>query len=455
MSFDLVKPVDTPLALAKRLKQSLLEFVLDAEGDLAIALESYSAEHLARAKSQYQGTAQTDLIVDSFLSQGCIGDKTPIDLFLEHQTDLDQKDLDLLALWRQSFTGLFAVTQVFEDGFELKNWLTQKYYRVGVAGLQSPEQIARLKSEEIVLTRIAPVTEDKWILFSALILLGKLGRPKLAVAIGNFKKQHPEDLYADAPDLLQEAWRSVERSHQEWLEFFGSDEVTLSGYEANQQLKQFQESLGQRRLAAAGMDGTQSLSELASQSGVSKADIAEATQTLEMDGDAVEQLLQSKPEVPQKPAMVTPQISLPEALIKAEQVTLLTHAQWGQMYLSSYPQLKVLLQGESVPTEKDKQIVRRALESAEMNAYLWHRLADQYFEPLERLLQTVLDQPNFRLRQGLDALLQSFGKPLKPVLPETASVPAHLHHLFQEAVLEVHKTQAKSKPKINKGFQRQ
>jgi hypothetical protein len=55
----------------------------------------------------------------------------------------------------------------------------------------------------------------------------------------------------------------------------------------------------------------------------------------------------------------------------------------------------------------------------------------------------------------LEPLLQDFGKSLEPELPESASVPLHLHTLFQEALQEVQKSQSKRKPKAKtaKGFQ--
>lgn len=428
---------------AKHLKQSLVAFVLDTEGDLAIALEAFTAEHLDRLpKSQTQGNAQTDLAIDCFLTQGRVGDKTPLDLFLKYHTDLSQEDRTLLARWSQSFTGLFAVTQTLSEGFELKNWLTEKRYLVRAVGLQLPEQIARLQPNEIVITRLAPIAEAEWMFFSAFTLLGKLGKPKLAVAVGNFKKCYPENLYGDAPELLEEAWRSVEQSHQEWLDFFGSEEITLPGYKANQQLQLFQERVTQNRLAAAGIDSNHSLSDLLKQNGAFEEDSVEMTQVLE----TVEPPHKPFTETSAKSAMIQPQFSLPDALKKAEQVTLLTHPQWGQVYLSSYPQIKIMLERGTVPTEKDKKIVRQALDEPEMNAYLWHRLAQQYPIPLERLLQGALEQPAFDLGEGLNPLLQFYGKPLKPILPETASVPVHLHSLFQDAVMEVHKTQTK-KPK--------
>jgi hypothetical protein len=75
---------------------------------------------------------------------------------------------------------------------------------------------------------------------------------------------------------------------------------------------------------------------------------------------------------------------------------------------------------------------------------------------LERVLQTFLERPEFKLERDLDALLQEHNKPLEPELPEIASVPLHLHNLFQEAMAEVNKSKSKGKgkktEKIARGF---
>lgn len=91
-----------------------------------------------------------------------------------------------------------------------------------------------------------------------------------------------------------------------------------------------------------------------------------------------------------------------------------------------------------------------------MNAYVWHHLAHQHPKQLEQVLQISLKRPNFDLTQDLDNLLQEFDKPLYPELPEIASVPLHLHNLFQEAVQTVYKSQSKQKikQKTGTGFQR-
>ncbi|MCY7282303.1 MAG: hypothetical protein LH679_02450, partial [Cyanobacteria bacterium CAN_BIN43] len=227
------------------LKQDLIDFVLDAEGELATALESYSAVQLAQvAQSPAHNLMPYEMVTESFLASGKVGDKTPIDLFIEDTSQLTDTDRQLLKQWRRSFPGLFVVIEVLPDALELRNWLTAKHYLVQVP----PAQLARLTAGEILLTYLTPVTEQQWIC-SKIVGLGKLGKPKLAVAIGNFKQCYGKYLYSDAPELLTEAWRSVEQYHQDFVDFFKADEVTLPGYQWAKQLTAFQEVLTQRRLA--------------------------------------------------------------------------------------------------------------------------------------------------------------------------------------------------------------
>jgi hypothetical protein len=96
------------------------------------------------------------------------------------------------------------------------------------------------------------------------------------------------------------------------------------------------------------------------------------------------------------------------------------------------------------------------LEDKNINAYIWHRLAQKYPTQLEKVLQDFLQCPEFSLSNDLDTLLQEYGKPIEPELPEIASVPLHLHNLFQEALAEVNKSKPKGKGEKQpvKGFQR-
>lgn len=445
--------MDFSLERARELKRSLVDFVLDAEGALARSLEAYTAEQLTRAPSQ--DIYHRDFVIDSFAVEGQVDGKSPLNLFLENQPDLSADDRALVQAWHRSFIGLFSVQKLEPEGFEAMNWLTAQSYFMKLGDFPTADEQKRLKLGEILLARIAPLPDGTWMVFGPATLMGNLGKPKLAVAIGNFKENYRPHLYSDAPELLEAAWESVERYHQDFVDFFGGDEVTLPGYQLGKKLTEFQQQLSQKKLAEAGIDDSKSLAEMAEEAGVDEEELAEAAEALGSDAKTIQQAMKNKKALSQ---MVTPQVELPPELKKAEQVTVLAHPRWGQMFLPDHPKFIQLLEAEpGQDLNGSEKLVRRYLETGTINTFVWRRLAAQYPNPLETVLQTVLERPEFRLDRDLDSLMQEFHKPLEPDLPEIASVPLHLHELFQDAVAEVSKSKAKekgNKKKSVKGFQR-
>lgn len=442
--------MDAILERTRELKEALIDFVLEAEGDLARTLEIYAASH---AKNQQSDVNQRDLTVESFALEGKVGDETPLDFFLASQPDLSESDRTLTESWRRSFIGLFEIAQILPDGFELMNWLTAKRYTVKPNNPAQGEKLARLKVGEILLTRIAPVTDTDWTIFGAFTAMGKLGKPKLAVAIGNFKQNYKPYLYSDAPDLLELSWESVAEYHREFVDFFGGDRVTLSGYELNKKLSDFREAMLERRLAAFGTDKSKSLEEITAEVGIEREDIVKAAGEFGADAKEVDELLNRSGKSP----LPLPKFELPDTLKKAEAVTAFSHPRWGQIFLPTYTKFLEILEAQDWQTVPGAdKLVRHYLEDATINFFIWQQLAQQYPMQLEKILQAVLERPDFNLERDLEALMTEFDKPLEPELPEIASAPQHLHELFEEAVVEVNKSksQPKGKKKAGKGFQR-
>lgn len=433
------------------LKETLIDFVLDAEGELAVALETYSAE---QARRQTQNLIQREQMIDAFLTEGSVGDRSPIECFLAEHPDLTGAERDLLQRWQHSFIGLFAIIHNLPDDLRLMNWLTAKHYSVKPGSAKMATELERLQPGEILLGRITPLSDQTWMFSSPYLQLGKLGKPKLAVAIGNFKDNYRASLYSDAPELLEQAWQSVESYHQEFVEFFGNAEITLSGYELSKKLAEFQERLTERQLQKAGIDPDKSLAETVAEAGMDEAEMAEIAETLGVDAQAATNLLQSR----ESARMVTPKIELPPELKKAEQVTVLAHPRWGQVFLPQHSRLKTWLESTEVWDEKGTRLLLHYLKEPTITAFVWEQLVTAYPERLEQGLQIALDRPEFSLKQDLEALLKEYQKPLQPELPDIASVPQHLNDLFQAALAEVSKDKAKAKNKGKggnaKGFQR-
>ena len=435
------------LERALELKENLIDFVYDSSGAIAVALETYAAE---KGKKNSYGIKQQNLTVDLFLTEGKVEEQTPVELFLA-QSKLSPADSSLVKLWQQNFIGLFEIQAIEDDCYQLMNWLTAKTYRVyGHSGM-SEKETSRWQPGEIILSIIAPINDRDWYFFSDRIIKGRLSQPKLAVAVGEFRDNYPEFLYADAPDLLAQAWDSVVVYHQEFVDYFQSDRLSLPGYQLNRKIGELQQIMSQKKLAEAGIDDSKSFSELLQESGKTEAEFTEAATEMGADAEAVSNLVKNK----QKLSMVTPKVELPPEIKQAESVTVFSHPKWGQMFLPTYEKFTSLLaQKNPSEAENSSLLIRKYLEQPEANYYVWQQLKQEYPQGLAQLLGEYLDRADFNLETDLDSLLLKYDKPATPQLPSIASVPIHLNNLFEAAVAQVQKTKSKSKKKKKKGFLR-
>ena len=139
---------------AIQLKKILVDFVYDAEGELAVALETYAAEH---SKNNSYGIVQKNLTIDSFITAGQVEDKTPLAIFLAQATDLTRSDRNILERWHDNFIGLFEIQKIQDNYYQLMNWLTAETYKVYRYSAMSDKEIKRWQPGEIILTIIAPI----------------------------------------------------------------------------------------------------------------------------------------------------------------------------------------------------------------------------------------------------------------------------------------------------------
>ena len=340
LTSDLEELIQQQMAL----KSALSDFALDAEGDVATALESFSADCSSRwAKPSLSGLSRSELAVDMFVTQGEVSGTPVADLFAEEQA-ASAKEKGWLSEWRRSFNGLFEIrrTQLEDaqpDRYELLNWLTEKVYSVSANSNLIVEVASRLEVGEVVLARLLPVAEGEWTFSGPITVMGKLGKPKLAVAINNFRQWFPQQLYGDAPELQEAAWASVRQQYDDFVAFFGGDKVTLSGYELNKKMQTYQAAATEKSLAKAGIDSDRSLKDLVKESGASEAEIDEAMAAVGEESKAAKALLESN----QSLKMVMPKIKLPDEVRRAEAVTALVDPRWGEVFLTDYSRLESLL----------------------------------------------------------------------------------------------------------------
>lgn len=446
------------------LKTELSDFVLDAEGEIATALEAFSADCSSRwAQPSLSGLSRSELAVDMFATTGEVAG-TPVTALFVQAEDLCATQQGWLHSWQRSFNGLFEIKRVQSDSaqlgqYEMMNWLTEKSYSVQANSDLRAEVSSRLDVGEIVLARLLPISEDEWTFSGPMTVMGKLGTPKLAVAINNFRQWFPQQLYGDAPELQAAAWDSVKHQYDDFVSFFGSEKITLSGYELNKKIQAYQTASTEKSLAQAGIDSDKSPRELVREAGASDEEINEVAAAAGEESKAAKALLESDRSL----KMVTPKVKLPDELRRAEAVTALVDPRWGETFLTDYQRLETLLEKvilDESPTEENiasvDRLVLKYLKDDKVVLPVWQRLAADHRSALEGALRRVLEQPEFDIEQDLLGTIAKYGKSLTPQMPESASVPKHIDRLFKSALKSLgsgeKRKATKKKAKKKSGF---
>lgn len=154
---------------------------------------------------------------------------TVVDRFLKARKDLDDIDRGLLARWKRSAESLFEVRAKNMAGevgsitlLNLLDDLTyQVYYRE--VGAQAARNLA---PGDFVQVKLIPFGDDEWMISG---LVGGIPRSearrvaKLAVEVA---AEAPSRAFAN-PELLKRSWEAMRADRNEFIDFFGSDEVVF------------------------------------------------------------------------------------------------------------------------------------------------------------------------------------------------------------------------------------
>jgi hypothetical protein len=442
--------LDSLFERAGELHRGLIEFVKVADGAIGTARAEFESAQLKR--SPQLDSAQRQLVNYRFVVEGRLADRSILDAFCASRQDLSDGDRALVSSWQGGFMALLGIIAVYPNGLEVMNWITAKHYRIQFADLESLKAVERLKVGEVILAQIIPIRGIDWLISSPWITLGKLGYPKLAVAIGTFRHNYPHYLYPDAPELLAAAWDSVTAYHDRFVDFFGSDEFTLTGVEMERKMAEFQQHSIDLQLAAAGVDKDKSLAELAADAGGNLEETIELAATLGVPGGEASEFSHSA-----IGKMVAPSLEFPPHLKQVRQLTALSDPHWGQILSADYAEICGWLADfgtqiddrSPLPTQIDRW--QKFLAQPQSNAFIWRKLAAKYPHQFTAATRQLPDCDNFNLSTDLDNLLIKFNKYREPELPDIASVPLHLHRLFESALKQVSKDKAKVKKTTKSG----
>jgi hypothetical protein len=175
-------------------------------------------------------------IVDSFIMQHRLPDgRTVLDHFIDARTDLAEADREFLRGWRNVVEGLFEVQRQDGDALILHNAIDELTYRTH-SNLGSAA-FARMSPGSFLVGRLVPVG-DEWLFTGHQMVLPASARRGLARAAADFALANPRLIFRN-PEKLKLGWELQRDDRALFVEFFGSDVVTVAGAQFAERMREF------------------------------------------------------------------------------------------------------------------------------------------------------------------------------------------------------------------------
>jgi hypothetical protein len=239
-----------PRRLASRggeLKRQLVAFAESARFDRWREPELAKAADGGDGGAPGRGSDRWVSAMDDFIMTFRFADGTGvIDRFLAARgKDLRKPDRRMLEGWRDPVDGIYALRARNGDSLTLFNLLDELEYRV-----YSPESFARLSAADgdFILTRLVPLTAGAWLVSGAMSPFPRAHARVVAELAIEWLASRPQLAFRN-PEKARAGWELMRAERDEFVEFFGSDQVIIPAGEAESRINEYYRIRQERALA--------------------------------------------------------------------------------------------------------------------------------------------------------------------------------------------------------------
>ncbi|RLB95672.1 MAG: hypothetical protein DRH90_25310 [Deltaproteobacteria bacterium] len=166
---------------------------------------------------------------------------TIIDRYFETYQDKMRRDVqELINGWKQVIEGLFEIKDRIENGYFVKNLINERAYKVYPTNVSEP--LIELHKGDFFIGRIVPA-RGVHIFSGAFTPIPLDGndrvRNEMYQMAARMQTENPARALADNPEKLKKSREAVQRQYNDFINYFGKDEVFGTGKEIRQNYQDF------------------------------------------------------------------------------------------------------------------------------------------------------------------------------------------------------------------------
>ncbi|MDA8219114.1 MAG: hypothetical protein M0Z94_16030 [Dehalococcoidales bacterium] len=214
------------------LKRDLLEFAKgpDFHGAVKRAIEKRFGKVVVGDEGEVGN------FLDEFVLQHRLPDgRTVVVRFVDAHPELPDDERQMLLGWQDVVEGVFEVQRRDGDALVVENLIDDLTYRV--RSNMGSRVWAQTPPQSFLIARLVPV-EDEWLVSGYVHTLPASARSEVYKVAAEVSSKARRAVFRN-PLKLEQAWKAQREEHEQFIAFFGSDEVVLRGSEAAERLRAF------------------------------------------------------------------------------------------------------------------------------------------------------------------------------------------------------------------------
>lgn len=330
--------------------------------------------------------------------------KTPVDILIERQPDMDPAQRARLERWnRETFYGVFVIRRNDKKKGELLAMRigNDREYRLIAT---RPEALSRITPGTVFTSRVVP-WDDYWLLSGLQQTLREATDADVPQIRALLLRQMGNRIFDPSDPVLQRAWELQYEYHAVWMETFGTEELLFQQVEdVRAEMGRF----GRARLHRPWRDGLSPAENYEKEHGR-----------------------------PYPKEMETAAFPLPESWNdpEANDLAVIFDREAGILYQENYRRFLSAIEAGAGATPRQAQVVYDFLIEPTIDPVIFQRVTRRDPAGMEGAIRVALRDATFQLDRDFDRLLRKYKgedlrKPRRPfisVLPEERSAPdAHL-----------------------------
>ena len=317
---------------------------------------------------------------------------TVADVFIKKDKNITEEDKNIIIKWKKIISSIFQIKKTGKDTLVLFNLVNNKEYTVIV----QPDLISRIKKGDFLLARIIPLNE--YYMFSGgTNMIAEKYKLQVYQLVIDFLKRCPSAVFIDNEGDIEEAYLLQAEEYDDFIEFFGSDEIILSGKELEEKLKEFYHYRYFQK----------------------KEHKSKKTKA--------EQFLKKYGHLPTLPAL-----NLPSRLLSTEEVGVIYDKKEGLNFFAWYGVFKAIFEVsdfEEIPGYKD--LVMSYLTSPSISSLPFIRISQTHKENMENVFRVILNKENFSIPKDLDNILKKYKPNYHNAIPGIIPTKGKIRNFLQ------------------------